>query len=68
MLLGKLIDHVEHLLMCADMVCRYLAEMEVISKEFESTMEQNTRLLHQLSDKDETTTKLMSDVRSSVFL
>jgi E3 ubiquitin-protein ligase BRE1 len=39
----------------------YLTEMEVISKEFESTMEQNTRLLHELSDKDETTTKLMSD-------
>lgn len=39
----------------------YLSEMEVISKEFESTMEQNTRLLHELSDKDETTTKLMSD-------
>jgi hypothetical protein len=44
-------------------VSSYLSEMEVISKEFESTMEQNTRLLHELSDKDETTTKLMSDVR-----
>ena len=40
--------------------------MEVISKEFESTMEQNTRLLHELSDKDETTTKLMSDVRPAL--
>jgi superfamily II helicase len=46
--------------------CSYLSEMEVISKEFESTMEQNTRLLHELSDKDETTTKLMSDVRPAI--
>ncbi len=40
----------------------YFAEIEVIAKEFESAQEQNSRLLAQLSEKDDTTTKLMSEV------
>jgi len=39
----------------------YLTEVDEIAKDYDSATEQNTRLLHQLSDKDETTTKLMSD-------
>jgi E3 ubiquitin-protein ligase BRE1 len=39
----------------------YMAEIELIAKEFESMQEQNARLVLQLSEKDDANTKLMSE-------
>jgi len=41
-----------------------LQEMAAISKSFEELQEQNSRLLQQLSEKDDSSTKLLSEVRT----
>lgn len=39
----------------------YISEVEVISREYENSQEQNTRVLSQLADKEDSLAKLMTD-------